>query len=55
MHGIWTGAVALGRGCAAAARGGFLVTYDGDWRETFRLDIPSAARIYDYLLGGCFL
>jgi S-adenosyl methyltransferase len=28
------------------------VTYDGDWRETFRPDIPSAARIYDYLLGG---
>jgi hypothetical protein len=29
-----------------------LVTYDGDWRDTFRPDIPSAARIYDYLLGG---
>jgi len=28
------------------------VTYNGDWRETFRPDIPSAARIYDYLLGG---
>jgi len=28
------------------------VTYDGDWRETFRPDIPSAARVYDYLLGG---
>ena len=28
------------------------MTYDGDWRETFRPDIPSAARIYDYLLGG---
>jgi len=28
------------------------VTYDGDWRETFRPDIPSVARIYDYLLGG---
>jgi len=28
------------------------VTYDGDWRQTFRPDIPSAARIYDYLLGG---
>jgi len=28
------------------------VTYDGDWRETFRPDIPSAARIYNYLLGG---
>ena len=25
---------------------------DGDWRTTFRPDIPSAARIYDYLLGG---
>jgi hypothetical protein len=28
------------------------VAYDGDWRETFRPDIPSVARIYDYLLGG---
>ena len=28
------------------------MTYDGDWRETFRPDIPSVARIYDYLLGG---
>jgi hypothetical protein len=28
------------------------VTYDGNWRETFRPDIPSVARIYDYLLGG---
>jgi hypothetical protein len=28
------------------------VRYDGDWRETFRPDIPSAARVYDYLLGG---
>jgi O-methyltransferase involved in polyketide biosynthesis len=26
--------------------------YDGDWRTTFRPDIPSAARVYDYLLGG---
>ena len=24
----------------------------GDWRKTFRPDIPSAARVYDYLLGG---
>jgi S-adenosyl methyltransferase len=32
--------------------GGRAVTYDGDWRETFRPDIPSTARIYDYLLGG---
>lgn len=24
----------------------------GDWRTTFRPDIPSSARIYDYLLGG---
>jgi S-adenosyl methyltransferase len=24
----------------------------GDWRETFRPDIPSPARIYDALLGG---
>ncbi len=28
------------------------MTYDGDWRETFRPDIASAARVYDYLLGG---
>ena len=28
------------------------VRYGGDWRETFRPDIPSAARVYDYLLGG---
>jgi O-methyltransferase involved in polyketide biosynthesis len=28
------------------------VAYDGDWRKTLRPDIPSAARIYDYLLGG---
>ncbi len=28
------------------------MTYDGDWRQTFRPDIPSPARIYDYLLGG---
>lgn len=27
-------------------------TYEGDWRQTFRPDIPSSARIYDYLLGG---
>ena len=25
---------------------------DRDWRTTFRPDIPSAARVYDYLLGG---
>jgi hypothetical protein len=25
---------------------------DDDWRTTFRPDIPSPARIYDYLLGG---
>jgi hypothetical protein len=30
----------------------WLVTYDGDCRDTFRPDIPSVARIYDYLLGG---
>ena len=23
-----------------------------DWRRTFRPDIPSSARIYDYFLGG---
>ena len=28
------------------------MTNDGDWRTSFRPDIPSAARIYDYLLGG---
>ena len=28
------------------------MTGEGDWRKTFRPDIPSAARIYDYLLGG---
>ena len=28
------------------------MTYDGDWRDTFRPDIPTPARIYDYLLGG---
>jgi hypothetical protein len=27
------------------------VTDGADWRTTFRPDIPSAARIYDYLLG----
>jgi S-adenosyl methyltransferase len=26
--------------------------HSGDWRKTFRPDIPSPARIYDYLLGG---
>jgi SAM-dependent methyltransferase len=25
---------------------------DEDWRTTFRPDIPSPARVYDYLLGG---
>jgi len=25
---------------------------DDDWRTSFRPDIPSAARVYDYLLGG---
>src|SRR5487761_750381 len=29
-----------------------MVDTGGDWRVTFRPDIPSAARIYDYLLGG---
>lgn len=33
-------------------RGSQLVTFDEDWRKTFRPDIPSAARVYDYLLGG---
>jgi hypothetical protein len=28
------------------------MTSGGDWRTTFRPDIPSAARVYDYLLGG---
>ena len=30
------------------------MTQDGDWRTTFRPDIPSAARIYDYLLGATY-
>ncbi len=34
------------------ARGSQLVTFNEDWRKTFRPDIPSAARVYDYLLGG---
>ena len=29
-----------------------MVGTGGDWRRTFRPDIPSPARIYDYLLGG---
>ena len=29
-----------------------MVDADDDWRVTFRPDIPSPARIYDYLLGG---
>jgi SAM-dependent methyltransferase len=29
-----------------------MVGTGGDWRLTFRPDIPSPARIYDYLLGG---
>ena len=29
-----------------------MVRIGGDWRVTFRPDIPSPARIYDYLLGG---
>src|SRR5436190_8281744 len=40
------------RGDRWRGEGIWLVTYDGDWRETFRPDIPSVARIYDYLLGG---
>jgi S-adenosyl methyltransferase len=28
------------------------MTQEGNWRSTFRPDIPSAARVYDYLLGG---
>ena len=28
------------------------MTYAGDWRDTFRPDIPSPARVYDCLLGG---
>jgi SAM-dependent methyltransferase len=34
------------------ARGSQLVSFNEDWRKTFRPDIPSAARVYDYLLGG---
>src|SRR5580704_6816321 len=28
------------------------VTMEDDWRTSFRPDIPSSARIYDYFLGG---
>jgi hypothetical protein len=28
------------------------MTYEGDWRTVLRPDVPSAARMYDYLLGG---
>lgn len=31
---------------------GAAVVTDSDWHRTFRPDIPSSARIYDYLLGG---
>jgi hypothetical protein len=43
---------ARGLGAAGGGLGGLVVTYNGDWRETFRPDIPSPARIYDCLLGG---
>jgi hypothetical protein len=33
-------------------RSGYAVTGTGDWRTKFRPDIPSPARIYDYVLGG---
>jgi S-adenosyl methyltransferase len=36
----------------ATAQGSWLVSFNEDWRKTFRPDIPSAARVYDYLLGG---
>ena len=45
-------------GSAQAARGNCALMSDDfpasrdDWRQTFRPDIPSPARIYDYLLGG---
>jgi hypothetical protein len=29
-----------------------MVMTDGNWKTAFRPDIPSSARIYDYLLGG---
>jgi S-adenosyl methyltransferase len=32
--------------------GGTDVVTDSNWRTTFRPDIPSSARIYDYFLGG---
>ena len=35
-----------------APREGNRLMSDGDWRTTFRPDIPSAARVYDYLLGS---
>jgi hypothetical protein len=31
---------------------GAAVVTDSDWHQTFRPDIPSSARIYDYFLGG---
>jgi len=46
------------RGHAHGAKGDSALTSGedpkgvGDWRTTFRPDIPSPARIYDYLLGG---
>jgi S-adenosyl methyltransferase len=44
--------VPVGAAAWSDRRKAWLVTYDGNWRETFRPDIPSPARIYDYLLGG---
>ena len=35
-----------------APREGYRLMSGGDWRTNFRPDIPSAARVYDYLLGG---
>jgi hypothetical protein len=41
------------RSVAGLPKGAFsMAGMDEDWRTTFRPDIPSSARIYDYLLGG---
>jgi hypothetical protein len=39
-------------GVDTVPRAKWLMTYDGDWHHILRPDIPSPARIYDYLLGG---
>jgi hypothetical protein len=49
-YGRWKNCRSTGPLTAPGAK--WLMTYDGDWRHTLRPDIPSPARIYDYLLGG---